>query len=674
MAPLRAFAIEWNVASDDFVCAGFTGFIVHLIGIILLAIGYSFYQRVFATCSCCIILQIFLIGMLIITSWLAIADFGIGWVSSQGSISSPGLRRYLPYWLYFRALLTIPEVIWVSLGTYWAFYSNSSPCLQLESDLLKIAVIVEWCLITLIILILPCAICPPARSKPNQLSGDQARRALKRLFRCLFCYRDLDNHPSSNRQCLCCLPLLCISCLPNYCQCDQSDGSEDGIYAAMSEVLTSIFYDMNTAPSDIAAGLVLVNRQQKKDQLRHEVQAATITRNNRKALTKFDYNTYDDRKVLSDLCYYYDYTTAIYGWPLYLLKNSICHHGAICSLCRSCCFERSSSQETIIIEDNSCHCNQTAVRGLIQQKAYEVLYASYRNKLYETPFLLAVDHSRKSVVVSIRGTLSLIDLAADMIATPIKLLVDGVEDAYTHQGITKCAENIKQKLDENNLLAIVMKQHSSYRLIITGHSLGAGAAAILSILLRRDYPKLLCYAYSPPGGLVSSSLRTYTEGFIVSMVVGYDVIPRLSRQNLRKLRHEILTQLQDCPLPKYKILSTSRCCCCCCCAQFTLGCLLNCTEADLENGQPPVNSYTLPDSDIIELFPPGKIAYLTDNRHFNTTEETGHTAYWSDHLVFDKILMAGAMMSDHRPLQVGKALNDISDMLSQCQVKFVTTV
>lgn len=109
--------------------------------------------------------------MLTITAWLAIADFGIGWISCQGSISIPGPRRYLPYWLYFRSLLTVPEVTWVSLGTYWAFNPNSSPCLQLEHDLLKIAVIIEWCFIAVIILVLPCTLCPPARSSHNQLSG-----------------------------------------------------------------------------------------------------------------------------------------------------------------------------------------------------------------------------------------------------------------------------------------------------------------------------------------------------------------------------------------------------------------------------------------------------------------------------------------------------------------------
>ena len=45
---------------------------------------------------------------------------------------------------------------------------------------------------------------------------------------------------------------------------------------------------------------------------------------------------------------------------------------------------------------------------------------------------------------------------------------------------------------ENHLL-----QH--YRLVIVGHSLGAGVASILAILLKDYFPDLICYAYSPPG-------------------------------------------------------------------------------------------------------------------------------------------------------------------------------
>ena len=39
----------------------------------------------------------------------------------------------------------------------------------------------------------------------------------------------------------------------------------------------------------------------------------------------------------------------------------------------------------------------------------------------------------------------------------------------------------------------------SYSLLITGHSLGAGVAAILTALLQEIIPNVTCIAYSPPG-------------------------------------------------------------------------------------------------------------------------------------------------------------------------------
>lgn len=38
-----------------------------------------------------------------------------------------------------------------------------------------------------------------------------------------------------------------------------------------------------------------------------------------------------------------------------------------------------------------------------------------------------------------------------------------------------------------------------YRLVIVGHSLGAGVASVLTILLRKQFPDVICYAFSPPG-------------------------------------------------------------------------------------------------------------------------------------------------------------------------------
>jgi hypothetical protein len=54
-----------------------------------------------------------------------------------------------------------------------------------------------------------------------------------------------------------------------------------------------------------------------------------------------------------------------------------------------------------------------------------------------------------------------------------------------------------------NIFCILQESGAQgYDLVLVGHSLGAGTAAILAILLQQEYPGLHCYAYSPPGGLL----------------------------------------------------------------------------------------------------------------------------------------------------------------------------
>jgi len=46
------------------------------------------------------------------------------------------------------------------------------------------------------------------------------------------------------------------------------------------------------------------------------------------------------------------------------------------------------------------------------------------------------------------------------------------------------------------------RQTHTFDLVLVGHSLGAGTAAILAILLKPEHPTLQCFSYSPPGGLL----------------------------------------------------------------------------------------------------------------------------------------------------------------------------
>lgn len=96
-----------------------------------------------------------------------------------------------------------------------------------------------------------------------------------------------------------------------------------------------------------------------------------------------------------------------------------------------------------------------------------------------------------------------------------------------------------------------MKEWPGYKLVITGHSLGAGTAGLVGMLLIDgmlcnswlvtwvDFPDLVVYGYGTPK-CVSESLAARSERFMHSFVVGIDVIPRLSMLSLYHLGQRCL--------------------------------------------------------------------------------------------------------------------------------------
>ena len=75
----------------------------------------------------------------------------------------------------------------------------------------------------------------------------------------------------------------------------------------------------------------------------------------------------------------------------------------------------------------------------------------------------------------------------------------------------------------------------NFNLIFTGHSLGAGIAAILGTMFRPTYPELKCYAFCPPGCSVSINLALQCEDYVTSIVVGHDLVPRIRGSNFEML-------------------------------------------------------------------------------------------------------------------------------------------
>ena len=73
--------------------------------------------------------------------------------------------------------------------------------------------------------------------------------------------------------------------------------------------------------------------------------------------------------------------------------------------------------------------------------------------------------------------------------------------------MVQAAEYIYTKLKVENLLTRAFSWNrevgtDKFDLVCVGHSLGAGTATILALMLRQEFPTVKCYAYSPPGGLL----------------------------------------------------------------------------------------------------------------------------------------------------------------------------
>ncbi|KAG7276665.1 hypothetical protein CRUP_032014 [Coryphaenoides rupestris] len=453
--------------------------------------------------------------------------------------------------------------------------------------------------------------------------------------------------------------------------CSRSQDTQSDAYSEVASLFAEFFRDLDIVPSDIIAGLVLLRQRQRSkrssilDQGNNDILAflsgIPVTRN-----TKYlDLKNLTEMGMYKDVCYYMLFALAAYGWPMYLIRKPVC---GLCRLASSCpCVVSGSrlSQSVTVEEDNCCGCNVLAIRRHFLDrdlKQVHIVYTSCHDAVYETPFFVAVDHGTKKVVISIRGTLTPKDALTDLTGDSERLPVEEQHGNWLgHKGMVYSAEYIKKKLEQEMILSQAFgrdlgKGTMHYGLVIVGHSLGAGTAAILSFLLRPQYPSLQCYSYSPPGGLLSEDAMEYSKEFVTSVVLGKDLVPRIGLSQLEGFRRHLLEVLQKSNKPKWRIIAGGTKC-------------IPKSELPVEEevvqvqpAAPPNSRLWLHPSDLsialsasTPLYPPGRIIHV---------EEPTYSALWGNNKAFDEVVISPAMLNEHMPHMVMEGLNKVLESFS----------
>lgn len=93
--------------------------------------------------------------------------------------------------------------------------------------------------------------------------------------------------------------------------------------------------------------------------------------------------------------------------------------------------------------------------------------------------IVFVDHLTRSVVVAVRGTASLSDALTDMVCNEVPFL-----GGTAHAAMLEAARDLQARVEP--VIRGALAQFPGYGVVCTGHSLGAGTATLLGLLLEHE--------------------------------------------------------------------------------------------------------------------------------------------------------------------------------------------
>jgi hypothetical protein len=256
--------------------------------------------------------------------------------------------------------------------------------------------------------------------------------------------------------------------------CNSSGGSLKALND-LAASLAIMLEDSDYVVSDIVAALKLVSELHHKTDgfYQREVEymrKLTMSQLGKRQLSTsytytpprpLDFSNHDERATFVTGMYYLKYAVGIYGWPIHLFLNPFCGICQLASHLRCCCCKLSAPED--IQCDNPCSSNYAAFMLETGSNSTDILYCSFSNDLYSSPFAVICDHSKKSIVITVRGSLSLKDILTDLTVSLRKITIDeepySEMDTYIHVGVHSTAVTIKNILSDKEILSRAFSEH-----------------------------------------------------------------------------------------------------------------------------------------------------------------------------------------------------------------------
>ena len=224
-----------------------------------------------------------------------------------------------------------------------------------------------------------------------------------------------------------------------------------------------------------------------------------------------------DAKILDELAHYSHFASVAYGW-----KGGL--------FCGGLQFGQN---------------NRVLLSRRTGVKKEDIVQANWHSKTNRPAYYIVRDHERNSIVLGIRGTFSPRDVLTDLCASTDNFIIeDGhAETNHTNDNQTEAASSFPLRIEcahkgmidgargvartTGQTITAELEANPEYSLVIVGHSLGGGVAAVLAAMWSDRFPnRVRSFGFGNPCVFPRNSTASYSN--IVSVIGQGDPFATLS--------------------------------------------------------------------------------------------------------------------------------------------------